>query len=257
VLFTRCHFLQTTMKQRSTSLAIVSSTAISLSCAPAAVISVNFIESVASHPNQIIAPATVAGGGAGLAASNWNNVATGTGSASALLDTTGIATPTAISWASGGMWGDGTANANADSGIGNAQLMRGYLDDNQGAPDPIVINFTGIPYAAYDVVIYFSTDTSGDTYGTVSATDSVGTKTGATTGTKLLWSENPTVDSTNSVRIAGLTGDLRVDAPIRNNAIRHSVAGVQIIQVPEPSSFTLVAFAGAALISFRRRQPRA
>jgi hypothetical protein len=155
------------------------------------------------------------------------------------------------------MWGDGTANTDASNGVGNAQLMRGYLDDNQGGPAPIVINFTGIPYAAYDVVIYFSTDTSGDSYGTVSATDSLGTKTGATTGTKLLWSENPTVDSTNSLRIAGLTGNLQIDGPVRNGAIRHSIAGVQIIQVPEPSSFTLVAFAGAALVSFRRRQPRA
>lgn len=245
------------MKHKSIPLAVVSSTAITLASAPAAVISVNFIESAGGHPNQILAPATLAGGGAGLAASNWNNLATATGAAGSLLDGAGAATTAAISWSSGGMWGDGTANTDASSGVGNAQLMRGYLDDNQGGPLPIVINFTGIPYAAYDVVIYFSTDTSGGSYGTVSATDSLGTKTGATTGTKLLWSENPTVDSTNSLRIAGLTGNLQIDGPVRNGATRHSIAGVQIIQVPEPSSFTLVAFAGAALVSFRRRQARA
>lgn len=241
------------MKPSKTSLSVAAVAAVTLSTAHSAVISVNFIESPGNHLNQIIAPSTVAGGGAGLPATNWNNVATGSGNASGLLDTTGAPTPAAITWASGGMWGDGSANGDATSGDGNAQLMRGYLDDNQGGPLPIVISFSGIPYAEYDVVIYFSTDTSGDSYGTVSATDSVGTKTGATTGTKLLWGENSTVDATNSMRISGLTGDLQIDGPIRDGDTRHTIAGVQIVQVPEPSSLTLVAFAGAALVTFRRR----
>ncbi len=217
----------------------------------AAVISVNFREDN-GNPNQTIAPTTMAGGGAGVSVANWNNVVGGSGSASNLVDNNGNATTASIVWSSGGMWGDGTANTDADAGIGNAQLIRGYLDDNQGDPDPIVIRLADIPFATYDIVVYFSTDTGGDNYGTITATTADGVFPGSTSGTKELWGTNPNLDSTNSLRISGLSGDVTIDAPVRDGDIRHSVAGVQVI-IPEPGAAALLALAGVGLALRRHR----
>lgn len=236
----------------TTSIILLSSLA-TLSCGQAAsVVSVNFRENN-GNPNQIIAATTVAGGGAGVGASNWNNVVGGTGSATDVNDDTGAATTVDLTWSSGGMWGDSNANTDADNGVGNAQLQRGYLDDNQGAPDPIQIIISSIPYTEYDLVVYFSTDTAGDNYGTITATDSVGANTGATSGTKERWGVNPNLDSTNSLRITGLTGDVTIDAPIRTLGVRHSISGLQIIQVPEPSGTSLVALSALLLLGRRKR----
>lgn len=117
-------------------------------------------------------------------------------------------------------------------GSGNAQLQRGYLDDNQGAPDPVQVILTNIVFAEYDLVLYFSTDTAGDSYGTVTITDANGATTGSTTGTKQRWDVNPKLDDTNSFRTTGLAGDVTIDAPIRSAGTRRSLSGLQIIQVP-------------------------
>jgi|GEM_PF-2276380 len=242
----------TIMKIPYTRSWILASSVAGLSVAQASVISANFREDN-GNPNQLIAPTTVAGGGAGVGATNWNDALGGTGSAADLVDDSGAGTTLDLSWSSGGMWGDGTANTDADAQVGNAQLQRGYLDDNQGAPDPIVISISEVPYAQYDLVVYFSTDTSGDSYGTISVTDAIGTKTGSTSGTKLLWGESSVLDDTNSLRITGLSGNATIDAPVRSGAIRHSVSGIQIIEVPEPATITLAGFAGMLLLGRRRR----
>lgn len=235
---------------KTTSL-FLCSTLVGSAVSESAIVSVNFRENN-GNPNQIIAPTTVAGGGAGVAASNWSNVTGGTGSASDLNDDAGAATTLDISWSSGGMWGDGSANTDANAQVGNAQLQRGYLDDNQGGPAPIQINLSQIPYAAYDVVVYFSTDTSGSNYGTITFTDGSGAVTGSTTGTKLLWGENPNLDDTNSLRVTNLSGDLTIDGPVRNGAVRHSISGIQVIAVPEPATFGLTGL--GALLMLRRRR---
>ncbi len=230
--------------------------------ASAALISVNFREAN-GNANQTILPATAAGGGAGVSALNWNNVSGAPGGpVSGLVDEAGSATTAAVAWSSGGMWGDGTANTDATAGNGNAQLLRGYLDDNQGSPTlPINISLTGIPFAEYDLVVYFSTDTTGGSYGTITATAANGIQTGATTGTKDTWGPsgtpaspgNPTINDTNSLRISGLQGNLAILAPVRSGAVRHSISGLQLIAVPEPGSFTLCGLASLAWLGFRRR----
>lgn len=219
----------------------------------ALVVSVNFREAN-GNPNQTIAPETLAGGGAGVGVSNWNE-ALGTSSdpstVSDLVNDSGIVTTTDITWSAGGAWGDGTANADADAGVGSAQLQRGYLDDNQGAP--IEITLSQIPYSSYDLVVYFSTDTSGDTYGEITVTDAGGVTTASTTGTKELWGNSPNLDDTNSLRVSGLTGDVTINAPNRDGTTRHSISGVQVIGIPEPSSSALLTLSALALLGRRKR----
>jgi hypothetical protein len=219
----------------------------------ALVVSVNFREAN-GNPNQTIAPETVAGGGAGVGVSNWNEALGATGTVNDLVNDSGIVTTTDITWSSGGTWGDGTANADADAGVGSAQLQRGYLDDNQGSPiQPIAVTLTEIPYTSYDVVVYFSTDAAGDNYGEFTVTDASGTITASTTGTKELWGTNPNLDDTNSVRVSGLTGDLSMNFPVRVGPVRHSISGVQIIGIPEPSSTGLLGLTALVLLGRRKR----
>ncbi|YCM43377.1 hypothetical protein V2O64_18895 [Verrucomicrobiaceae bacterium 227] len=194
------------------------------------VVSVNFREDN-GNTNQLIAPATVAGGGAGVGVSNWNDGLGGTGEITDAVDDAGAVTTLDLTWASGGTWGDGTANTDADAGVGSAQIQRGYLDDNQGSPIlPIDVTVSQIPYSTYDLVVYFSTDTAGDNYGEFTATDANGTVTAATTGIKDLWGTNPNLDETNSVLVSGLSGDLALNFPVRSGGIRHSISGLQIIK---------------------------
>lgn len=194
------------------------------------VVSVNFRENN-GNANQLIASTTVAGGGAGVGVSNWNDALGATGTITDAVDDTGATTTLDLSWTSGGTWGDAAANAGADAGVGNAQLQRGYLDDNQGSPIlPINVTVSGIPYSTYDLVVYFSTDTAGDNYGTFTVTDANGPVTAATTGIKQLWGTNPNLDETNSVLVSNLAGDLALNLPVRSGPIRHSISGLQIIE---------------------------
>ena len=198
------------------------------------VVSVNFRENN-GNPNQLIAPTTVAGGGPGGGVSNWNDGLGATGAITDAVDDTGVATTLDLTWTCGGTWGDGSANTDADTGVGNAQLQRGYLDDNQGSPLlPIDITDSEIPYSSYDLVVYFSTDTTADNYGNFTVTDANGTVTAATTGIKELWGTNPNLDETNSVLVSGLSGNLALNFPIRSGPIRHSVSGLQIIESGGP-----------------------
>ena len=197
----------------------------------AEVVSVNFREAN-GNPNQLLEPTTVAGGGAGVGVSNWNDALGATGTLTDAANEFGEPTTLDLAWSCGGTWGDGTANGDANAGVGNAVLQRGYLDDNQGSPlQPIDITVTEIPYTTYDVVVYFSTDTAGDNYGEFTVTDANGTATASTTGVKQLWGTNPNLDDTNSVRVSHLSGDLAMNFPVRVGPVRHSVSGVQIISV--------------------------
>lgn len=231
------------------------------SLATASVISVNFMESASGHPNQIIAADTTAGGGAGLAATNWNNVATLEGSAGDLIDVSGSATSAGIVWTAAGMWGDGSANAGADAG-GSAQIMRGYLDD--GATDGstgVAFTLSGITYAEYIVALYFSTDFSDTDPGFKMATVDDGTSSYGvqTSGLRESWGENSNLGPHNTAASGVLTGSSvsitlpHRFAPDELGGRRGTVAGLQVIQVPEPSVVTLSGLAALGL-AFRRRR---
>jgi len=227
----------------NTKLVILGALAGTLGSAFAAAISVNLTDNTG---REIIASTTSAGIGGEL---NWNNTTGTDATLGSLLDDSGAVTLASVTWGSGGgSWRDGEANADADSGVGNAQLMRGYIDDGNGGSG-VDINVTGIPYANYKVILYLSTDTNGDVYrpfefNGISA---------STTGNKARYGTQPNWDDTNSITVSGLTGDLFIDGLPRGGDDRGSVAGFQIIQVPEPSSVGFLGLAGIALFLRRRR----
>jgi len=220
------------------------------SIAGAAVISVNVTETSDMHPNQQLAPATSAGA-AGYVVSGWNNIATNSGAAADLNDDSGSATTADVSWAANGVWGDGSANDDANLGVGNAQLQRGYFDEN---PTGFTIDVTEIPYDEYSLVLYYSSDQgAGGTHGGV---DVNGTPTGPT-GETLPWVDSPALTVGQNVQVvSGLTGaSLQIVGPARDGSVRHSVSGFQIVElVPEPTVIGLLSVAGVMLGFGSRRR---
>jgi hypothetical protein len=63
---------------------------------------------------------------------------------------------TTVSWASNTNWNTNNGNLSGDS-----KLMNGYADDTDATHDQVTI--TNIPYAEYDVVVYFGSDGNGRT----------------------------------------------------------------------------------------------
>ncbi|GAA5496932.1 hypothetical protein Rhal01_03120 [Rubritalea halochordaticola] len=224
--------------------------AASIGMVQAASISVNFIGGDGGNGTIDSAAST---GRSGFEATNWNNVGSELGTQNDLTDSDGLTTTADVTWNSANVWGDGTANTDAAGGDPAAQLIRGYLDDGDtGGGIGVTFDVTNITYAQYSVVLYFSTDTEGGSYRTAT----VNGNTYDTTGTKSVWSNNPTFDDTNTMVITNLTGDLDVDLLTRNGGDRASISGFQIIDttaVPEPSSTALLGLGAVAFILRRRK----
>ncbi len=103
---------------------------------------------------------------------NWNNTNGGSSatdgasgstgdilspSAGVLVDDSGSPVAVTVSWSSNGTW-----NTNNGGSNGNAKLMNGYIDAiNAGGLARV--DLAGIPYAQYDVYVYFGSDGNGRT----------------------------------------------------------------------------------------------
>ena len=225
--------------------------------ASAATISINFTEA-ADRVNQNLPSGTAAGIG-GL--TNWNNVdANPDGTFGSLVDNSGSGTAASVTWSAqgGGVWGDNTATTDANAGVGDAMLRRGYIDDNGGdAFSSVTFSVSGIAYATYDVVVYYS---SGDgTNPQLQATNINGTEMSPdpAAGANNQYGTNPNWDATNTVTFSSLSGASFSGFTVDRNTVgtgRASIAGLQIVEIiPEPSSAALLGLGGLALILRRRK----
>jgi len=219
------------------------------SSADAAQIGVNFTESP-SHGNQQIAPTTTAGSGLVTPQQNWNNVTGVSGGPTSLVDSSGVPSGVTVEWGAAGVWGDGSADVDAGAGVGDAMLLRGYLDDHsQGTPVTVEIDLSGITYAQYDVLLIGSTDGSVDSY-----TDAViNGNTYSTTGPKSQYDVNPALDASRVWVASGQTGSSVSIEVLRVGGDRGSIAGLQIVEVPEPASIALGSLAALFAVGLRRR----
>lgn len=107
-------------------------------------IGLNFIGTGASVSGTAGAPA-------GFPQANWNNLASAVGSFGELLDDAGADSGASAQWQSSNPWALGGSPADA-----NAQLFQGYLDTTADSVTSITVK--DIPFATYNVFVYFDGD---------------------------------------------------------------------------------------------------
>ena len=183
-------------------------------------ISVNFTDGNAA--TEILADETA--GMAGFAEDNWNNSLHSwdntVPSMLDLVDDSGAATGVNLSWTRNDAWWDSSADVATPDG----KLAAGWNGD--GA----IFQATNVPYADYDVVLYMASDqwtVSAGQYGDVTVNGQ--TQSGGSTegfGNLGGWIQN-----TNVFVFPGQSGPtLDIIAAARNNNIRATIAGIQIVQ---------------------------
>lgn len=198
-------------------------------------ISINFTSSESTN-----AVATSASGLSDYGSSHWNEpdrVDNGTGIV--LKNNNGVVGDAKLTFATNGAWGSGSSKHT---------ILNGWLDDAKG---DIEISISDIPYARYDVIIYYSADWGdynwpigspkvNDIFYTMTETDKFATAIDIAKQTE--WGEINGVDpgpilGKNTIRIADQTsktmtywGDQRVDSIVSGKSkVRNAVAALQII----------------------------
>jgi hypothetical protein len=195
---------------------------------------------------------------------NWNNSVTpgawGTINLSDLIDSTGAATtldltcPVGI-WGDGGASVQGTTPAMDADGTYNKRMLNNYVNNNVTN-----VSLTQIPYASYNIYIYFSSDTANREG---SVTDATSTFYFRTIGPSSVSGSNATLTQatetsdlgTNALgnyalfsNLSGASKTVTVDIPDWGG-----IAGIQIVAIPEPSSAALGLLAAGGLLLRRRR----
>lgn len=166
-------------------------------------------------------------------------------------------------WSSHGTWSvgghPGADDAPTDS-IWNMEMLNGYLNSGTG---PVVgLDLKEIPFSMYDVYVYFNADVAGregQVAGKESDTDG-GPWGPATTyyfsTNATITSFEQTTDTTddaadmpaNYAVFSGTSDYFNIETTILDFG---GIAGVQIVEVPEPTSLALLG--GLLLIGIRRR----
>jgi len=212
---------------------------------------------------------TINGSGdyAGVVSANyWNDTYLIDGNSgnpeSNLIDNTGTATTLGASFSDNSQygWAIQFSGQSADAnGLYNKALLNGYLNNGNGGST--TISLTGIPYSAYDIFVYFSSDTAnrtgtvsvgGTTYdfsamgpAEISGANASLVPTSDTTGA------NPLADYAEFTGLSGGTQALTTTIPAYGG-----IAGFQIVSVPEPTTLALAAMGGASLVMLGRRSTR-
>lgn len=175
-----------------------------------------------------------------IAQTNWNNAPGASGSLKKLKDDSGTPTDVQADWHSGlGVWEFDPVTASGDS-----KMMRSYLDAGAGK-ESAAVTFSGIPYAWYDVIVYFD---GGDNDGRIGAytVDGVtvyGKDSAAFRGEYIECEETELKNAKpgNYVRFTGLVGpNVTVKAEgaaTQDEYLRAAINGIQIVEVPAPRSF--------------------
>jgi len=188
-----------------------------------------------------------------------------------LFDNTGAATATSLSYNSYNGYHIQSGNPSQDAdGTYNRDMLNGFLNAGPATWSPPVtqntISLTSIPYSLYDVYVYVSDDTAGR-----AALVSNGTLTydlstmgsAAISGASASFIQssdtsgaNPTADYVVFTGLSGSSQTITVSPGDTdpNDAAWVGLAAFQIVAVPEPGTFALVALGGVGMMIWRRRR---
>jgi lamin tail-like protein/CotH protein len=85
---------------------------------------------------------------------NWNDLGGQSGTNLALVDDSGAGTGATVTWTSNNTW-----RTDIDQTVsGDYRMMKGYLDYLDNPVTPIQVTINNIPYATYDLYVYFDGD---------------------------------------------------------------------------------------------------
>ena len=179
---------------------------------------------------------------------NWNNLELNTGTdVGGLVLSTGAASGATVSWNGPNTWRSTTGN-NAFPAGPNRVLTAGYLDTNNTAEGAATVTVNNLDAAlrtpAYDVYVYFVSDSGADRGGGYTLNDGINSvlKYGSTMASPSSFIEDPGTDVNNSIdgtflrfrRMTGssftLTGDATLTTP---NGFRAPINAVQIHARPQ------------------------
>ena len=125
---------------------------------------------------------------------NWNNLPGAAGGPLSLLDNLGADSGATVTWVAEEEW------SNGGGGNPDGTLLVGWISANMGVENPITI--ADIPFAAYDLVVYFNHDR-------ITEDVDFGESNGAFPTVRLHETDNPTVADANPLvqQVATAEGD--------------------------------------------------
>lgn len=174
--------------------------------------------------------------------------------AGSLSDDSGAVVGTTISWAANNSWNTNNGTTNGDN-----KLMNGYIDNS--AANGITISITGVTYPIYRVVAYIGSDgngrtgsigiSGGDTFSYSTNSNLTGGLPGGYVQTTDTGAGNP------SANFAVWEGQTAADftLTVTRGSNNSGIHGIQIIEVPEPTTPVLLGMCGMVLLVRRRRLP--
>jgi len=202
-----------------------------------------------------------------LPQTNWNNVtpmANGTTAdvqsplAGKLVDTTGVDSGAGIAWING----NGAVGTDGGNVTPNERLYRAVIEGPWFKPPSAQLMFqvTGVPFATYDVYAYlagfgFDADASarigGEEYFYEQSSDF--TADGFIQATATSPTNAPPATYALFKNVSGDSFTLEI---IKQDGNRGGLAGLQIVEVPEPSTLVLLCIGAAARAACARRKRR-
>jgi hypothetical protein len=183
---------------------------------------------------------------------NWNDFTSASGAWKSLHDNSGTATSAELQAFYNNYFPMVCGGYSTDfENIGDQRLMSGHIYNSAGTD--IVVNVKNIPYAQYDVYVYYN---SGGVTGnaqlfTIDGTSfaAVGAELSMTRDTAFVLAQGMEVDA-NYVKFSGVNlANITLRAHSEGESFNY-INGLQIVEVPEPAMIGLL---GMGLMFIRRK----